>query len=193
MITDKPIVKLPGCPPIPDVASAIITYMVTFDRLPELDRPGRPLMFYGQRIHDKCYRRAHFDAREFVESWDDDAARKGYCLYKMGCKGPTTYNACSTTRWNGGGVSFPSSPANGLSGDVRKTASGIAGSFYSRGWISHKWGRIQLPIPKSPRLASWRPVSVFTQSPAPSINTTATNSKLADAGQQSPDNKDKQA
>ncbi len=31
--------------------SAIITYMVTFDRLPELDRMGRPLMFYGQRIH----------------------------------------------------------------------------------------------------------------------------------------------
>ncbi len=46
-------------------------YMVTFDRLPELDRMGRPLMFYGQRIHDKCYRRAHFDAGEFVESWDD--------------------------------------------------------------------------------------------------------------------------
>ncbi|MHA3944226.1 hypothetical protein ACXGXA_25000, partial [Salmonella enterica subsp. enterica serovar Infantis] len=44
------------------------------------DRLGRPLMFYGQRIHDKCYRRAHFDAGEFVESWDDDAARKGYCL-----------------------------------------------------------------------------------------------------------------
>ncbi len=79
---------------------------MTFDRLPELDRMGRPLMFYGQRIHDKCYRRAHFDAGEFVESWDDDAARKGYCLYKMGCKGPTTYNACSSTRWNDG-VSFP--------------------------------------------------------------------------------------
>ncbi|XNM61097.1 hydrogenase small subunit [Escherichia coli] len=59
-------------------------------------------MFYGQRIHDKCYRRAHFDAGEFVQSWDDDAARKGYCLYKMGCKGPTTYNACSSTRWNDG-------------------------------------------------------------------------------------------
>jgi hydrogenase small subunit len=24
----------------------------------------------------------------------------------MGCKGPTTYNACSTVRWNNG-VSFP--------------------------------------------------------------------------------------
>ncbi|WP_459567759.1 hypothetical protein, partial [Enterobacter asburiae] len=34
------------------------------------------------------YRRAHFDAGEFVQSWDDDAARKDYCLYKMGCKGP---------------------------------------------------------------------------------------------------------
>ena len=30
VITDKPIVKVPGCPPIPDVMSAIITYMVTF-------------------------------------------------------------------------------------------------------------------------------------------------------------------
>ena len=50
-------------------------------------------MFYGQRIHDKCYRRAHFDAGEFVQSWDDDAARKGYCLYKMGCK-DLPPNAC---------------------------------------------------------------------------------------------------
>ncbi|MDI4468927.1 twin-arginine translocation signal domain-containing protein [Escherichia coli] len=58
VITDKPIIKVPGCPPIPDVMSAIITYMVTFDRLPDVDRMGRPLMFYGQRIHDKCYRRA---------------------------------------------------------------------------------------------------------------------------------------
>jgi hydrogenase small subunit len=58
---------------------------------------GRPKMFYGQRIHDKCYRRAFFDAGQFVEAWDDDGARKGWCLYKMGCRGPvTTYNSCST-------------------------------------------------------------------------------------------------
>ena len=76
--------------------------MLTFDRIPELDRQGRPKMFYGQRIHDKCYRRPHFDAGQFVEHWDDEGARNGYCLYKMGCKGPTTYNACSTMRWNGG-------------------------------------------------------------------------------------------
>lgn len=79
--------------------TGVISYMVTFDRLPELDRQGRPKMFYSQRVHDKCYRRPHFDAGQFVEQWDDEAARKGYCLYKMGCKGPTTYNACSTLRW----------------------------------------------------------------------------------------------
>ncbi|MDU3068849.1 MAG: hydrogenase small subunit [Escherichia coli] len=129
VITDKPIIKVPGCPPIPDVMSAIITYMVTFDRLPDVDRMGRPLMFYGQRIHDKCYRRAHFDAGEFVQSWDDDAARKGYCLYKMGCKGPTTYNACSSTRWNDG-VSFPIQSGHGClgcaeNGTVGLTALGV--------------------------------------------------------------------
>ncbi len=82
------------------------TPVMTFGKLPSLDRQGRPLMFYSQRVHDKCYRRPHFDAGQFVEAFDDESARKGYCLYKMGCKGPTTYNACSTVRWNGG-LSFP--------------------------------------------------------------------------------------
>ena len=88
VIRDKPIIKVPGCPPIPEVMTAVVTYMMTFEKIPELDRQGRPKMFYSQRIHDKCYRRPHFDAGQFVEQWDDDAARKGYCLYKMGCKGP---------------------------------------------------------------------------------------------------------
>ena len=105
-IGNAPIIKVPGCPPIAEVMTAVITYILTFEALPTLDRQGRPKMFYSQRIHDKCYRRPHFDAGQFVEHWDDEAARKGYCLYKMGCKGPTTYNACSTIRWNGG-LSFP--------------------------------------------------------------------------------------
>ena len=115
VIHDKPIIKVPGCPPIPEVMTAVITYIATFEKLPELDRQGRPKMFYSQRIHDKCYRRPHFDAGQFVEAWDDESARKGYCLYKMGCKGPTTYNACSTTRWNEG-VSFPIGSGHGCIG-----------------------------------------------------------------------------
>ena len=66
VILDKPIVKVPGCPPIAEVMTGVITYMVAFDRLPDLDRQGRPKMFYGQRLHDKCYRRPHFDAGQFV-------------------------------------------------------------------------------------------------------------------------------
>ena len=130
VITDKPIIKVPGCPPIAEVMTAIVTYVLTFDRLPELDRQGRPKMFYSQRIHDKCYRRPHFDAGQFVEKWDDDGAKMGYCLYKMGCKGPTTYNACSTTRWNEG-TSFPIQSGHGCIG-CSEDGFWDKGSFYSR-------------------------------------------------------------
>jgi hydrogenase small subunit len=130
VITDKPIIKVPGCPPIAEVMTGVITYMLTFDRMPELDRQGRPAMFYGQRIHDKCYRRPHFDAGQFVEAWDDDNARKGYCLYKMGCKGPTTYNACSTIGWNEG-TSFPIAAGHGCIG-CSEDGFWDKGSFYDR-------------------------------------------------------------
>jgi len=128
VIFDKPIIKVPGCPPIAEVMTAVVTFMLTFDRIPELDRQGRPKMFYGQRVHDKCYRRGHFDAGQFVESWDDEGARRGYCLYKMGCKGPTTYNACSTTRWNNG-VSFPIQSGHGCIG-CSEDGFWDKGSFY---------------------------------------------------------------
>lgn len=115
LIHDKPVIKIPGCPPIPEVMSAVLTYILTYDRLPELDAQGRPLAFYGKRVHDQCVRRAHFDAGQFVESWDDAGAALGLCLYKMGCKGPTTYNACPVTRWNNG-VSYPIQSGHGCLG-----------------------------------------------------------------------------
>ena len=129
VITDKPIIKVPGCPPIAEVMTGVIAYMLTFDRFPELDRQGRPKMFYSQRNHDKCYRRAHFDAGQFVERFDDEGARKGYCLYKMGCKGPTTYNACSTIEWNGG-LSWPVKSGHGCLG-CSEDNFWDRGSFYS--------------------------------------------------------------
>jgi len=130
VISGKPIINVPGCPPIAEVMTGVVTYMLTFDRLPELDRQGRPKMFYGQRIHDKCYRRGHFDAGQFAEAWDDEGSRKGYCLYKMGCKGPTTYNACSSMRWNGG-VSWPVQSGHGCIG-CSEEGFWDKGSFYDR-------------------------------------------------------------
>ena len=79
---------------------------------------------------DHCVRRALFDAGQFVESWDDAAASLGYCLYKMGCKGPTTYNACPVTRWNNG-VSYPIQSGHGCIGCAEQNF-WDHGSFYSR-------------------------------------------------------------
>ncbi|MGB5275997.1 MAG: hydrogenase small subunit [Gammaproteobacteria bacterium] len=106
IIKDKDIINVPGCPPIPVVITGVLTHFLTFGTLPELDHLGRPMAFYGQSIHDRCYRRPFYDKGLFAETFDDEGARLGWCLYKLGCKGPSTYNACATTKWNGG-VSFP--------------------------------------------------------------------------------------
>ncbi|MFT8872324.1 MAG: hydrogenase small subunit [Sporolactobacillus sp.] len=97
-----PIVRVPGCPPIAEVMTGVIAHVATFGVLPETDSLGRPKAFYAHRIHDKCNRRAYFDAGLFAESFDDPNLKAGYCLYKLGCKGPTTYNSCAEMRWNGG-------------------------------------------------------------------------------------------
>lgn len=114
-LTSKPVIRVPGCPPIGEVMAGIIVHVVTFGRLPELDRMNRPKAFYAKRVHDSCYRRAYYDAGLFAESFDDENAKKGYCLYKVGCKGPMTYNSCGTIRWNGG-VSFPIQSGHGCIG-----------------------------------------------------------------------------
>ncbi|MGL4349249.1 MAG: [Ni/Fe] hydrogenase small subunit, partial [Plesiomonas shigelloides] len=49
---------------------------------------------------------------------------------KMGCKGPTTYNACSSTRWNNG-VSFPIQSGHGCVG-CAENGFWDRGSFYDR-------------------------------------------------------------
>lgn len=105
-VTEKPIISVPGCPPIPVVITGVLTHYLTFGSIPELDHIGRPKAFYGQSIHDRCYRRPFYDKGLFAETFDDEGAKKGWCLYKLGCKGPTTYNACATTKWNNG-TSFP--------------------------------------------------------------------------------------
>jgi len=106
VIRDRPVVNISGCPPIAEVIVATITYYLAYGRTPPVDGAGRPLFAYGQRIHDKCPRRASFDAGQFADSFDDENARKGHCLYRLGCKGPATCAPCSTVEWNLG-QSFP--------------------------------------------------------------------------------------
>lgn len=115
LVKGKPVIKVPGCPPIGEVMAGVIVHLVTFDRIPELDRLGRPKAFYSKRVHDTCYRRPFYDAGLYVESFDDENAKKGYCLYKVGCKGPSTYNACGVMKWNNG-TSFPIQAGHGCIG-----------------------------------------------------------------------------
>ncbi|NDV63081.1 hydrogenase small subunit [Puniceicoccales bacterium CK1056] len=115
LIKNKPIVNVQGCPPIAEVMAGTVVHLLAFGRIPQLDALGRPKAFYSRRVHDTCYRRPYYDAGLFVESFDDENAKRGYCLYKMGCRGPTTYNSCGIIRWNNG-TSFPIQSGHGCIG-----------------------------------------------------------------------------
>lgn len=115
IIKDKPIINVPGCPPIPSVITGVLAHYLTFGTIPELDSLGRPLSFYGDTIHDRCYRRPFYDQGKFAKSFDDEGARKGWCLYELGCRGPVTRNVCATQKWNQG-TSFPIQSGHGCIG-----------------------------------------------------------------------------
>jgi hydrogenase small subunit len=106
LVRNIPVVNLAGCPVNAVNLTATIVHYLTYQSLPQLDDLGRPLFAYGMRIHDHCPRRAHFDAGQFVEHWGDEGHRLGWCLYKMGCKGPQTFHNCPSARYNEG-TSWP--------------------------------------------------------------------------------------
>jgi [NiFe] hydrogenase small subunit len=98
--------NIPGCPPNPvNFVGTVLNYLL-LGKLPDLDDIGRPLFAYGQTIHDQCPRRSHFENDEFVMEFGSEEAKLGYCLYKLGCKGPNTYNNCPTAKFNDG-TSWP--------------------------------------------------------------------------------------
>jgi hydrogenase small subunit len=98
----KNLINLSACPANVANLTALIVYYLTFKYWPPLDQYRRPLFAYGQAIHDACERRAHYDAGQYVEAWGDAGHRHGYCLYKMGCKGPVTFQNCPNVLWNQG-------------------------------------------------------------------------------------------
>jgi hydrogenase small subunit len=95
VLKGKPLVTIPGCPANPYNLLGTVLQFATFGTLPELDAKLRPKFAYGRVIHDDCPRRAHFDAGRFSQRYGDEGARQGWCLYKLGCKGPRTHANCS--------------------------------------------------------------------------------------------------
>lgn len=115
VVKGKPLINIPACPANPSNMVGVILHYVLTGQVPELDSLLRPKFAFGYRIHDNCERRAHFDAGEFVEEWGDIGAKNNFCLYKMGCKGPMTFNNCSIVRYNEG-VNWPIGVGRGCIG-----------------------------------------------------------------------------
>jgi len=102
------VINIPGCPPNPYNFLSTVLYILTFKKLPDLDNQGRPRFAYRRLIHEGCERRPHFDAGRFALEFDDEGHRRGWCLYKLGCKGPETYNNCPAILFgNVGARSWP--------------------------------------------------------------------------------------
>ena len=100
LVKNKPVVNIPGCPPNPYTFLAVVLQYAVAGTLPKLDGENRPEFAYGRLIHEHCPRRAHFDAGRFAEEFGSESHRAGWCLYKLGCKGPVTHAACSTRHFN---------------------------------------------------------------------------------------------
>jgi len=130
-VNPKVLINLGGCPHNVANTAAVLVHYLTFGEAPALDQYNRPLFAYGHLIHDQCERRAHFDAGRYVEQWGDSGHRNGWCLYKMGCKGPAaTYN-CPIVRWNDG-TSWPIGAGHGCIACASPGFWGAMSPFYDR-------------------------------------------------------------
>ncbi len=109
------IINLSGCPTNPiNIVGTLLSYIM-FEELPALDRFNRPIWAYESRVHDDCERRGNYELGQFVKEWGDEGAKKGWCLFEMGCKGPYANVNCPTMKFNQG-TSWPVQAGHGCIG-----------------------------------------------------------------------------
>lgn len=99
VLTQK-VVNIPGCPPSDVNIVGTLFFYALFKALPECDKQNRPTWAYGKCLHDMCERKAKFESGIFAQNFGDDLAKNGACLFKIGCKGPYTYNNCPKVKFN---------------------------------------------------------------------------------------------
>ncbi len=142
--SDATLINLPGCPINVANLTATIVHYLTFKTWPATDSRHRPLFAYGGLIHNQCERRAHFEFGEFVKAWGDEGSQKGWCLYKMGCKGPEGFANCPTVRF-----------ADGTSWPV-KAGAGCIGCTTAGFWdaMGPAYARLPAPLPFAPWISA---------------------------------------
>lgn len=95
----KDVINIAGCPPNPLNFVGAVVLFLKGEKI-ELDSLQRPKAFFGKTVHDQCERIKFFDEGKFAKSFDSEEARKGWCLYELGCRGPETYNNCPKVLFN---------------------------------------------------------------------------------------------
>ena len=141
---DTPLIALPGCPMNMVNLAAVIVHYLTAGEWPPLDLAQRPLAAYGNLIHNECERRPHFEFGEFALTWGDEGAQRGWCLYKLGCKGPESMGNCPTVRY-----------AEGISWNIR-AGHGCIGCVTPDFWdqMGPAYRRLPSPVPFFPNLTT---------------------------------------
>lgn len=114
-IVQKPTINIAGCPPSDTNICTTLLYLTLMGEAPELDSYSRPLWSHGKTVHDLCERKGAFGAGEFVEEFGDEGSKEGYCLYKVGCRGPYVYNNCGKVKFNSK-MSWPIQAGHGCIG-----------------------------------------------------------------------------
>ena len=142
LVGGAPYMALPGCPVNPVNLASVIVHYIAYNQLPPADLAGRPLFAYGNLIHNQCERRPHFEFGEYALEWGDEGAQKGWCLYKLGCKGPETMGNCPTVRY-GEQVSWNVRAGHGCVGCMTP-------SFWNE--MGPAYRRLPSPVPFLPNL-----------------------------------------
>jgi hydrogenase small subunit len=98
----KPVVKIPGCPSHPRWIVGTVASILASGALPSLDAHGRPLDFFGTKIHERCTLKDSHDSDEFAPGLSEFG-----CLFHLGCKGKETFADCPELQWNSSGPGEP--------------------------------------------------------------------------------------
>ena len=93
---DAPVINIPGCPAHPDWFIGTLVHLLNYG-MPQLDASARPIMFFGDSIHQNCPNYSYYVEEQLATKFGE----KG-CLIELGCKGPYTESDCPIRRWNNG-------------------------------------------------------------------------------------------
>ncbi len=85
------VINIPGCPAHPDWIVGTVAALLA-GNMPELDRDGRPVEFFGEYVHYHCPNRGQgLKAKKLGEPG---------CLVGLGCNGQQTHADCPMRQWN---------------------------------------------------------------------------------------------